>query len=210
MNYWGQDCSPKSVSPVSPGSLTSGTMSRERRPVAWLCWRLWLYILVGTSLWIRGMLRIMFFQGKALLVTPPTRVPKQTQRIQQTTLKTSNTTAKKKLQIKFWWRCSVWGLGYCGGRREKEKERWQSDAENINVWNGHYYFIQMPFLCLKNLSCNGSTNAAHVKRKPRDHRWFKWERRAYAKTTCVTAISKQWICGKLGRTLTFFRAQAAC
>lgn len=104
----------------------------------------------------------------------------------------------------------VGGLGYCGGHREKEKERWQSDVENINVWNGHYYFIQMPFLCLKNLSCNGSTNAAHVKRKPRDRRWFKWERRAYAKTTCVTAISKQWICGKLGRTLTYFRAQPVC
>lgn len=104
----------------------------------------------------------------------------------------------------------IGGLGYCGRHREKEKERWQSDAENINVWNGHYYFIQMPFLCLKNLSCNGSTNAAHVKRKPRDRRWFKWERRAYAKTTCVTAISKQWICGKLGRTLAFFRAQPVC
>lgn len=87
--------------------------------------------------------------------------------------------------------------------QRKEKERWQSDAEYINVWNGHYYFIQMPFLCLKNLSFKGSTNDADVKRKPRDRRWFKWEKRAYAKTTCVPAISKQWICGKLGRTLAF-------
>lgn len=89
------------------------------------------------------------------------------------------------------------------GDREAEKKRWRSDAENITVWNGHYYFIHMPFLCLKNLSFSGCTNIAHVKGKLRDRRWFKWERRAYAKTTCVTAISKQWICGELGRTVTF-------
>lgn len=126
-----------------------------------------------------------------------------------TLLKNEKTTTKKKKQAtnECMMATRTGGWGYCGGHREKERP---SDAENINVWNGHYYFIQMPFLCLKNLSCNGSTNAAHVKRKPRDHRWFKWERRAYAKTTCVTAISKQWICGKLGRTLTFFRAQPVC
>lgn len=89
----------------------------------------------------------------------------------------------------------------------KEKESWQSDVENINVWNGHYYFIQMPLLCLKNLSSNGSANTAHVKRKPRDRRRFKWERRAYAKTTCVAAISKQWSCGEPGRRGTFLVAE---
>lgn len=92
---------------------------------------------------------------------------------------------------------------------QKEKESWQSDVENINVWNGHYYFIQMPLLCLKNLSGKGSANTAHVKRKPRDRRRFQWERRAYAKTTCVAAISKQWRCGEPGRRRTFLVAEPA-
>lgn len=46
----------------------------------------------------------------------------------------------------------------------KEKGSWQLDVENINVWNGHYYFIQMPLLCLKNLSGNGSANTARQKK----------------------------------------------
>lgn len=75
-------------------------------------------------------------------------------------------------------------------KRERKGEMTVSCRKNMNVWNGHYYFIEMPFLCLKNLSCNGSTNTAHVKRKPRDRRWFKWERRAFAKTTCVTVNSE--------------------
>ena len=92
---------------------------------------------------------------------------------------------------------------------QKEKESWQSDVENISVWNGHYYFIQMPLLCLKNLSGSSSANTAHVKRKPRDRRRLKWERRAYAKTACVAAISKERRCGEPGRRATFLVAEPA-
>lgn len=67
----------------------------------------------------------------------------------------------------------------------------------------------MPFLCLKNLRANGSAEAAHVKRKPGDRRRFKWERRAYAETTCVAAISKQRRCGELGRRGTFLGSGGA-
>lgn len=63
----------------------------------------------------------------------------------------------------------------------------------------------MPFLCLK----NWSANAAHVRGRPRDRRRFKGERRAYAKTTCVAAISKQRRCGGLGRRGTFLGSAAA-
>lgn len=121
------------------------------------------------------------------------------------TAKIENVSTSSKTSVSPQWRCASQIL--CWTR--KEKERWQSDVENINVWNGHYYFIQMPFLCLKNLSANGSANAAHVKRKPRDRRRFKWEQRAYAKTTCVAAISKQRRCGELGRSGTFLGSRAA-
>ena len=98
----------------------------------------------------------------------------------------------------------MWRLGNTDGHNNIEVKGRSYDTENINVWNGHYYFIQMPFLRLKKWKQPWQHQHCTCKNKPWDHRWFKWDSRAYAKKpTCVTASSKQWICGKLGMTLAF-------
>ncbi len=63
------------------------------------------------------------------------------------------------------------------------------------------------FLCLKNLSCcsSATANAAYVRRKPRDHRWFNWERERMQKPHVQQpAVNSKYVVNLAGHGI-FFR-----
>lgn len=94
-------------------------------------------------------------------------------------------------------------FGHCGGHWEKKKRRHdRSGKSKCLKWS--LLFHTNAFSLLEKFKLQWQHQRCTSEESAGTARWFKWERRAYAKTTCVTAISKQWICGKVGRTLTFF------